>query len=70
MYCGEDLKFLRLVKKLNQRAVAKKLRITQQAYSKIEQKETLETGRFNYIMQLMNCSKEELELLKQLPGKK
>ena len=64
MYSGEVLKKLRLLKGLNQNGVAKKLGITQQAYSKIENNGSMDEKKFLQIIKSIDCSDRELEIVR------
>ena len=68
MYYGEYLKKIRLLKGLNQSGVAKKIGITQQAYSKLETHTSIDEKKFMEIIKAMECSEMELELVKNYSG--
>ena len=67
MYTGEVLKKIRLLKGLNQNGIAKKLGITQQAYSKIENNGGLDEKKFSQIIKAIGCSDKELEIVRTYP---
>jgi len=67
MYSGEVLKKIRLLKGLNQNGIAKKLRITQQAYSKLENNGCLSEGKFMQLVKAIGCTDKKLELVKSYP---
>jgi len=64
MFTGEILRKLRTVKGIKQSALAKKLGISQQAYSKLEQSKQLTRERTEHILQLMQCSIDDIDKLK------
>lgn len=64
MHQGEYLKKLRLLKGLNQNGVAKKLGITQQAYSKMETHANIDEMKLMEIVKAMGCTERELEMVK------
>jgi transcriptional regulator with XRE-family HTH domain len=62
MQDGEKLKRLRMINGYSQKVIAKKLGITQQAYSKMENQQTkIHEARFKEILQAMKCSPDELK---------
>ena len=67
MYSGEVLKKIRLLKGLNQNGIAKKLRITQQAYSKLEKNSSLNEEKFMHLVKAIGCSDKELEIVRSYP---
>jgi transcriptional regulator with XRE-family HTH domain len=67
MYTGELLKKIRLLKGLNQSGIAKKIGITQQAYSKTEKNDKIEEKKFIQIIRALGCSDKELEIVKNYP---
>jgi transcriptional regulator with XRE-family HTH domain len=71
MYNGEFLKKIRLLKGFNQNGIAKKMGISQQAYSKIEKNGAIDERKFRHIINAIGCSDKELEIVKNypLPGK-
>lgn len=64
MYSGETLKMIRLLKGLNQNGIAKKLGITQQAYSKIENNGSMNEKKFMQIVKSIDCTERELEIVR------
>ena len=67
MYSGEVLKKIRLLKGLNQNGIAKKLGITQQAYSKLENSSRLNENKFMQVTKAIDCSDKELEIVRSYP---
>ncbi len=63
MYTGEILKKIRLLKGLNQKGIAKKLGITQQAYSKLENNGHFDEKKFMQLIKAIGCSDKELEIV-------
>ena len=70
MSSGELLKKIRLLKGLNQNGIAKKLGITQQAYSKLEQHDEIDEKKFRQLIKIIGCSDKEVELIKSYPPRK
>ncbi len=70
MYNGGLLKKIRLLKGLNQKGIAKKLGMTQQAYSKKENNGALSEKEFMHIMKFIGCSTKELEFVRNYPPPK
>lgn len=66
MYSGDTLKKLRLIKGLNQKGIAQKLGITQQAYSKIENLEKIEDEKVAYILKKLNWAFIEIDEIKMM----
>jgi transcriptional regulator with XRE-family HTH domain len=71
---GEKLKMLRMIRGFSQKGIAKKLGITQQAYSKLEnQSKKLSRKRVDAILKTLDCSNEEFEKVEKFfakPSKK
>lgn len=67
LYSGELLRKIRLLKGLSQTGVAKKLKKTQQAISKMEKKFCLNNDEFELARKAMGCSDKELEIMKNYP---
>ena len=66
MITGKTLRLLRTLKGIKQASLARKLGISQQAYSKIEKCNHLGTERLQTILIAMDCTMQDLELLNQL----
>lgn len=66
MYTGEKLRLLRLLKGHKQRFVADQLGISQQAYSKMEKKEKINDQLLKEIIQCMNCTPEDIDILEKI----
>jgi transcriptional regulator with XRE-family HTH domain len=66
MYTGETLKHLRLLKDLSQKGIAKKLGISQPAYSKLEKRKKVSPERLEKIMDILKCSSEEINVVKRI----
>lgn len=64
MYNGDYLKKIRLLKGLNQTGIAKKLGITQQAYSKMENHGNIDEKKFTEIIKIIGCAERELEIIR------
>lgn len=60
---GNIIKSLRLLKGLSQKGVAKKLGISQQAYSKIESRSRISAQRIEAILKIININKCEISTL-------
>ncbi len=61
MHDGEKIKHLRMIKGYSQKGIAKKLGFTQQAYSKMENRQMkIDDARMKEILKAMQCSGEEL----------
>lgn len=58
---GETLKKFRQLKGIKQQTIARKLKISQQAYAKVEQRKTVDEDRLKRILQSINCSWNEWE---------
>jgi transcriptional regulator with XRE-family HTH domain len=69
MYSGELLKKIRLLKGFNQNGIAKKLGITQQAYSKLENSGRLQENKFMRVTKAIGCSDQELKIVRSYPVK-
>ena len=68
MISGEQLRQLRSLHIIVQKAFAKKLHITQQAYSKMERRKLINGERLVQIMEALGYTKEEFEkIIKNLP---
>jgi transcriptional regulator with XRE-family HTH domain len=65
MYSGLVIKSIRVFKKKSQREIAEKLGITQQAYSKLEEKEWIDRNLTIRLIQILGCSIEEIEELEK-----
>jgi transcriptional regulator with XRE-family HTH domain len=63
MYSGRVIRALRQFKGYTQHEMAACLGITQQAYSRIENKEWVDKKRIEQILELLNCSKEEIHVI-------
>jgi len=68
MATGQTLRLLRTLKGIKQTALAKKLGISQQAYSKLENSKHLREERLRVILTAMNCTPEDIELIRTWPG--
>ena len=67
MYTGETLKKLRLLKGFNQNGIAKKMGITQQAYSKLEKSSRIDEQKFKSLLKMLQCSDKDFEWIKSYP---
>ncbi len=61
MYSGICIKRLRVFKEIKQETVAKRLGISQQAYSKLENCEQISNERLVEILAAMGCTVRDLE---------
>lgn len=59
--CGETLRLLRAIKGIKQETIAKKLGISQPAYSKIEKRDCINGWRGEQLLTALNCTRDELE---------
>lgn len=66
MITGENIRLLRLIKGIPQKAVAKKLHTSQQAVSKIEYSKNVPDQTFEKYLNALNGSIEELEKIKNI----
>ena len=62
---GELLKVLRTLKGIKQEEAAKKLGVKQQAISKLEKCSKVSLRKFEQIIKLFKCSKEDVETAKR-----
>lgn len=68
MISGEQLRLIRNLYALKQETIARKLRISQPAYCKLEKKKMVNEEQFETILAVFGCSKEELKsLIRKLP---
>ena len=65
---GKIIKTLRRVKGHSQLQVAKALRITQQAYSKIEKQKSIEGRKLDRILLALKSSRKELDMIRKITG--
>lgn len=63
---GETLRIYRTIKKLTQHGVANQMGISQQDYSKWENKEIITQAFLERFLKAMRCSKEELQQIQKL----
>ncbi len=61
MTTGETIKKFRQLKGIKQQTIARKLKISQQAYAKVEQQENVKEERLQRILQSINCSWNDWE---------
>ena len=66
MVTGLLIKHLRIAKDLKQANVAKRLGISQQAYSKLENGQEVDTHRLSDILKAMDSTEEDLNEIRQL----
>ncbi len=66
MCSGETLKHLRLLKDFSQKGIAKKLGISQPAYSKIEKRKKVNDAQLEKILAIMQCDKNDIEHIVKL----
>lgn len=66
MYSGEIIRKLRSLKGITQKEIARKMKISQQAYSKTERQNNVDHIRFNYIIRLLACTEKELEVARRV----
>lgn len=62
MTTGDTIKKFRQLKGIKQQTIARKLKISQQAYAKVEQQENVKEERLRRILQSINCSWTDWEL--------
>lgn len=62
MYSGSVIRKLRLLKGFNQKGIAKKLGITQQAYSKLEKADRVSSEKFSKVVETLQCSANDLQI--------
>lgn len=63
---GETLRLVRTIKKLTQHGVASQMGISQQDYSKWENKDIVTEDFLERFLQAMKCTKEELLQLQKM----
>jgi len=66
MYSGETIKLLRLLKGFSQQGIARKLGISQAAYSKLEKRKVVAHERSDEILAIFQCSEEDIKSLERL----
>lgn len=66
MYSGLSIKRLRVFREIKQETVAKRLGISQQAYSKLENHALISDERLAEILKALNSSSKELETIMNL----
>lgn len=66
MINGKILYILRCIKGMKQSEVARKLKISQQAYSKLERAELLHDDRLDNILAALRSSREEVAEIKRI----
>ena len=62
---GEELQILRLVKRMKQDSIARRLHISQQAYSKMEKAKRIEGDRLTTLIKELGYSFEDLNKIKE-----
>ena len=68
MVTGHELRLLRHLHEIKQETLAKKLNITQQAYSKLEKNQCINGKRLHQIITALGYTKKEFEkAIKKLP---
>ena len=68
MISGHELRLLRHLHEMKQETIAKKLHITQQAYSKLEKSPCINGERLDQIITVLGYTRKELEnTIKNLP---
>ena len=70
MASGELLKKLRMIKGFNQSGIAKKLGVSQQAYSKLEKTNSISEKKLADILKALDCSETELETITNIDRSK
>lgn len=66
MFTGEELRLLRLLKGLKQQFIASKMGISQQAYSKLEKKNSIKVSQMEKALRCMNCCQEDVDALNRI----
>jgi len=61
MFAGRTIRHLRLLKDFSQKGIARKLGISQAAYSKLEKRKKVEGLVLERILKIMRCSVSDLE---------
>ena len=61
MNLGQQVKLLRNIKQINQTIISRKLGISQQAYSKIEKRQYIDSICLQKILRALNSTQEELK---------
>jgi transcriptional regulator with XRE-family HTH domain len=63
---GENLKHLRLLKDYSQKGIARKLGISQPAYSKMEKRRKVNDAQLEKILKIMHCDLKDLENIQKV----
>lgn len=66
MISGNLVRLIRHLKGLKQESVAKKLGITQQAYSKLENADKIDDTKEKMILSVLEFSNSDLKILKEI----
>jgi transcriptional regulator with XRE-family HTH domain len=69
MHSGRTLKMLRQFNNLTQQQIAKRLGISQQAYSKLEQHQSIGKKKMDAILNSLNFSRSDLDQIKKILAK-
>jgi DNA-binding XRE family transcriptional regulator len=70
MNSGKTLKVFRILRGLTQTKMGDLLGISQQAYSKMEGHDWIDNKRMDEILEMLKCTKEELESIKKITSNK
>jgi transcriptional regulator with XRE-family HTH domain len=65
-FSGKTLYRLRLIKGLGQKQIASKMNISQQAYSKIEKKDSMSIDLLKTVLIAMDSSMDQLEAIENI----
>jgi transcriptional regulator with XRE-family HTH domain len=66
MLTGDFLRQLRTLRGIKQTVIAKKLGISQQAYSKLEKCKEIDKNREDNLLMILQCNKEDVEDLAKI----
>jgi transcriptional regulator with XRE-family HTH domain len=65
MFSGPAIRTVRIFKRITQRDVAKKMGITQQAYSRMERKEWIKKEKIQEILTSLEVSMDEFQAIER-----
>lgn len=69
MITGETLRLLRVFKGMKRETIAKKLGISQPAYSKLESSSSINGEKLEQLLDVLDCTKEHLDYVLTPPRK-
>ena len=66
MVTGEKLRLLRILRGMKQQSIAEQMGISQQAYSKLENRKTITERSLKRVLDLLKCTQADLDELDRL----